>query len=77
MQPPSPQGSSPATITAAIGLTSPVVGQAAATASGSSSYPVAVHSLTASSLPPQLPGRPGLDATSRANPLDHLVLQKI
>ena len=30
----------------------------------------------ASSLPPQIPGRPELDATTRANELDHLVSQK-
>ena len=36
-----------------------------------------VHTITASSLPPQIPGRPGLDATIRANALDHLVSQKI
>ena len=47
--------------------------------SASSSLDVSnvVHSITASSLPPQIPGRPGLDATIRANALDHLVPQKI
>ena len=36
-----------------------------------------VHSITASSLPPPIPGRPDLDATSRANALDYLVPQKV
>ena len=46
-------------------------------ASSSSDVSNVVHSITASSLPPQIPGRPGLDATIRANALDHLVPQKI
>ena len=46
-------------------------------ASFSSDVSNVVHSITASSLPPQIPGRPGLDATIRANALDHLVPQKI
>ena len=46
-------------------------------ASSSSDVSNMVHSITASSLPPQIPGRPGLDATIRANALDHLVPQKI
>ena len=46
-------------------------------ASSSSDVSNVVHSITASSLLPQIPGRPGLDATIRANALDHLVPQKI
>ena len=49
--------------------------QPSATSSSDASY--VVHSITTSSLPPQIPGRPGLDATTRANALDHLVSQKI
>ena len=33
--------------------------------------------ITASSLPPQLPGRPGADATAQSNPLDVMVPQKV
>ena len=46
-------------------------------ASSTSDVSNVVHSITASSLPPQIPGRPGLDATIRAKALDHLVPQKI
>ena len=49
--------------------------QTSATSSSAASNKV--HSVTASSLPPQIPGRPGLDATTHANALDHLVSQKI
>ena len=76
-QPPIFQGSAPAIITAAIGLRYPAVGQTPATASTCSSDPVVVHSFSAHSLPPQLPGRPSLGATSLANPFDYLVPQKL
>ena len=33
--------------------------------------------ITASSLPPQLPGRPGADATAQSNPLDFMVPQMV
>ena len=37
----------------------------------------AENAIVASSLPPQIPGRSGIDATSHANPLDYLVPQKV
>ena len=56
-------------------IVTPAVGQAPAMAS--SFLLGEVHSITASSLPQQIPGRPGLDATSRANTLDHLVPKEV
>ena len=43
----------------------------------SSSQSVKVNRITASLLPLQIPGGPGLDATTRANALDHLVPPKV
>ena len=76
-QPPVPQGSAPAIIPATIALATPAVGQALATASSFLSFLGKVHSIIDCSQPPQIPGRPGLNVTLLANPLDHLVPQKV
>ena len=74
-QAPATQGSAPVIVPATLAQVTPPVGHTAVGASISPS--IEMHSITASSLPPQIPGRPGLDATARANSLDHLVPQKV
>ena len=69
------QGSAPVIVPVTAAQVTPSVGHTPSAASISPS--VEIHSITASSLPNQIPDRPGLDATVRANALDHLVPQKV
>ena len=74
-QTPAAQGSSSVTFPTSVNLSTPSVGHDASVSSASPS--IEMHSITASSLPPQIPGRPGLDATVSANAYDHLVPQRV
>ena len=74
-QAPATQGSASVIVPATLAQVTPPVGHTPLGASISPS--IEMHSISASSLPPQIPGRPGLDATARANSLNHLVPQKV
>ena len=74
-QTPAAQRSSSVTLPASVNQSTPSVGHDASVSSASPS--IEMHSITASSLPPQIPGRPGLDATVSADALDHLVPQRV
>ena len=69
------QGSAPVIVPVTAAQVTPSMGHTPSAASISPS--VEIHSITASSLPPQIPDRPSLDATVRTNALDHLVPQKV
>ena len=69
------QGSSSVTLPASVNQSTPSAGHAASVSSASPL--VEMHSIPTSFLPPQIPDRPGLDATVSANALDHLVPQRL
>ena len=74
-QTPAAQASSSVTLPASVNQSTPSVGHDASVSSASPL--IEMHSIMASSLPPQIPGRLGLDATVSANALDHLVPQRV
>ena len=75
VQIPASQDWAPVIIPVTLAQVTPPIGHTPLGASISPS--VEMHSITASLLPLQIPGRPGSDATARAYSLDHVVPQKV